>query len=439
MYKTLGVVLLLALFAQSTIADELSEKRLDNWHQWRGPLATGEAPRATPPIKWSETENVKWKVRIPGEGSSTPIVWGDRVYVLAAEPTNRKAETPPEPHDDAKTLPPDHYYRFLVLCLDRQTGETIWQRTACEAVPHEGRHPSHSYAAGSPMTDGQFLYASFGSRGVYCYDLDGKLKWQRDLGDMRTRYGWGEASSPVVHGDSVVVNWDHEDDSFIAVLDAQTGETKWQAERDEPTSWATPLPVDYNGRTQLITCGTNRVRSYDLKTGEIVWQSDGLTVNAIPSPLRLGDMVICMSGYRGYKAYAIPLDATGDITDAGRSRWSHFRGTPYVPSPLLYQGLLYFTRANSGILSCLDAKTGKPLYEGQRLDDARNLYSSPVAAAGHVFITDRAGTTTVVKYGPKFEVAAVNKLDDPIDATPALAGKQIFLRGRQFLYCIEED
>jgi outer membrane protein assembly factor BamB len=416
---------------------DVSAQHIQNWHQWRGPLASGVAPLGDPPLTWSETQNVRWKVRIPGDGSSTPVVWGDRLYVLSAEATDRPAEKPAEPHPDAKTQPPGVYYRFLVICLDRASGETIWQQTACEAVPHEGHHQSHSYAASSAVVDGRRVYAYFGSRGLYCFDLSGKQLWQREFGRMRTRYGWGEGATPALHGDTLIVPWDQEDESFVVALDAASGQERWRRERDEPTGWATPLIYEHGGRAQVVLNGTNRARCYDLKTGELIWECGGQTVNAIPSPVLAGDRVICMSGYRGYAAFAIPLDASGDITEAKSFLWSHSRGTPYVPSPLLADGLLYFTRVNSSILSCLDAKTGEVVYEGQRLDGLADLYGSPSAAAGRIYITDRDGATLVIKQGRAYEVLALNKLDDPIDASPVIVGKQLLLRGRRHLYCLE--
>jgi outer membrane protein assembly factor BamB len=424
-------------------ADDLTRDQLDNWHQWRGPRATGMAPHGDPPVRWDDKTNIKWKAAIPGRGSATPIVWGDRVVVLTALDTGRAAapgDIPkPDPRfaDKVKTKAPTTYHQFLVFCLDRTTGKVRWQRTAVEKVPHEGLQPTHTYAAASPTTDGRFLYASFGSHGVYCYDLDGKLQWKRDLGVMHTRYGWGEGISPVLHGDTLVVNWDHEGASFIVALDARTGQTRWKADRDEPTSWATPLVVEHGGRTQVIVNATNRVRSYDLATGKVLWQCGGQTINAIPSPVADDRFVYCMSGYRGSAAFAIPLDATGDLTKTDKVAWHHDKGTPYVPSPLLAGDRLYFTQANNALLTCLDTKTGKPVIDRERLTGLDSLYASPVGAAGRIYLVGRDGTTLVLKQGDKLEVLATNRLDDPIDASPAVAGKQLFLRGEKYLYCIE--
>ncbi len=422
-------------------ADDFNLERMNNWHQWRGPLATGVAPHGEPPIKWDEKTNIKWKSEIPGLGSSTPIVWGDQVFVSSAIKTDRKAENPPQADERAKTAPEGILYQFVVMSFDRATGNLRWKDVACEAVPHEGRHATNTYASASPTTDGRRLYVSFGSRGIYCYDLAGKFLWKRELGKMRTRYGWGEAISPVVHRDSLIVNWDHEDESFIVVLDAHTGETQWRAARDEPTSWATPLVVSHGGRDQVIVNATNRVRGYDLATGDVLWQCGGQTTNVIASPVAFGGVVYCMSNYGENAAYAIPLDASGDLTGSDRVIWTHRRGTPYVPSPLLLDDRIYFLRSNSNILSCLDTKTGRPLMDQTRLPELKNIYASPTAAAGRIYFVDRDGMTIVLNAagsGGGLEVLGRNKLDESIDASPTIVGRELFLRGRGFLYCISE-
>jgi outer membrane protein assembly factor BamB len=433
------VAIALTFSAANLLADDRSDTAAHSWPHWRGPLANGVAPHADPPVEWDEQTNVKWKVELPGAGHGTPIVWGEWIFLLTAVPTDRVAEDPPRPSADAKTTPPANYYQFIVLCLDRETGDTQWSRVACEAVPHEGLHGTNSYASASPMTDGERLFVSFGSRGLFCFDLNGELLWERDLGDMRTRFGWGEATTPVVHGDSVVVNWDHEDESFIVTLDAATGEDRWRMDRDEPTSWATPLVVEHEGRTQVIVNGTNRVRSYDLESGEVLWQCGGQTVNAIPSPVLLDETVICMSGYRGSALFALPLSANGDLTDSRQVTWSREGGTPYVPSPLLYGGRLYFTQGNSGSLTCVDAGTGDVLFGPVRLPGISSLYGSPVGAAGRVYVVSRDGAAVVFNDADEFEVLSLNQLDDSFDASPVAVGGQLFLRGARHLYCIEQQ
>ena len=256
-------------------ADDADPERLNHWPQWRGPLNNGVAPRGDPPVEWSESKNVRWKVEIPGSGSATPVVWGEKLFVLTAVDTGRKPAgapdlppAPPPPNSQGmSTSAPATLHRFEILCLDRATGKTLWRRTAVEAVPHEGHHKSHGYASASPATDGKILVASFGSRGIFCTDLDGNEKWKRDLGSMKIKVGFGEGISPVLHGDAIIVNRDHEGGSFIVRLDAATGAEKWRQARDEGTTWTTPLVVERNGRAQVVVNGANRTRSYELATG----------------------------------------------------------------------------------------------------------------------------------------------------------------------------
>jgi outer membrane protein assembly factor BamB len=413
----------------------------DNWPHWRGPLANGTAPKAEPLLTWDAKTNIKWKAPMIGRGSATPIVWGDQVFIVTAINTERVAAAADLPKPDqnlkVKTDPPKTYYQFVVMSFDRNTGKQLWKHTAAEMVPHEGHHFSHSYAAGSPTTDGKFLYVSFGSFGIYCYDLAGKLQWQRDLGRMQTRLGWGEAVTPVIHGDSLVLNWDQEKDSAIICLDAKTGKTKWRTERDDKTSWNTPFIIEHKGQTQVIVNGTNRIRSYDLANGKELWQCGGMTINAIPSPLAANGIAYVMSGYGSHSAVAIPLDSRGDLGDNGKVVWRFGKGTPYVPSAALAGDRLYFTKANVGLYTVLDIKTGKPLVDGERLPNVDSFYASPLVAAGRVYLVDRAGTTLVLRQADKLEVLATNRLDDPIDASPVAVGRQLFLRGEKYLYCIE--
>jgi outer membrane protein assembly factor BamB len=443
MRKHLLPLLAVGLVAIAGRADDASLKPIDNWHQWRGPLANGSSPGGDPPIKWDEKTNIRWKTAIPGKGSSTPIIWGDRIFLQTAIDTGKQAAPADLPKADPgferKTSAPTTYHQFVLLCLDRRDGKVRWQQVAAEVVPHEGHHPTHSYAAFSPTTDGRFVYLSFGSRGVYCYDFDGKLQWKRHFGRMNTRYGWGEGASPVVHGDTLLVPWDQEKNSFVVALDVRTGKTLWKHDRDEPTAWTTPLIVEYQGKTQAIVSGTNRVRSYDLATGQVLWQCGGQTINVIPSPIRFGDAVICMSGYRGAFACSVALDAKGDVTNTSKVQWRTARlGTPYVPSPLLAGDRLYFTQMNQAVLSIVDPKTGQALLDRQRLPGLGTLYASPMHAAGRIYIPDREGMTLVLKKSDRIEVLAVNHLKEPIDASPAVVGKQLFLRGEKHLYCIEE-
>jgi outer membrane protein assembly factor BamB len=441
-----GLTLFVAICAGTARGDDQAAVRgqiawASNWPQWRGPAANGVAPLGDPPLEWSETKNVRWKVQLPGQGSSTPIVWGDRVFLLTAIETDRVVEAAAAPEDQPKRpfgiVFPNRIHQFVVLCLDRATGKTLWQQVATEQLPHEGHHPDNDFASASPMTDGRHLYVSFGSRGIYCYDLNGKLQWQRDLGQMQTRLSFGEGSSPVVHGDTLVATFDHDGPSFIVALDAATGETRWKQDRDEKSAWATPLVVEGDGRAQVITNASNLVRSYDLKTGELLWQCGGQAGNVTPSPVASGRLVFCMSGYRGSALFALPLDQRGDLTGTDKIAWQRNRGTPYIPSPLLYDGRLYFTQSNDGIFSCLNAATGETVIDRTRLPGIARIYSSPVGAAGRIYITSRDGTTLVLRQGDSFDVLATNKLNDPeFDASPAIVGHELYLRGQKFLYCL---
>jgi outer membrane protein assembly factor BamB len=420
--------------ALSLLASAADLDPLDNWPHWRGPTRDGFVPRGDPPLRWDDKTNVAWKTPIPGRGSATPIVWGERIFVLTAVDTGQKADPKdlprPDPKFQKKTTPPGTYHRFIVLALDRKTGKVIWEKTAAERVPHEGHHESHSYAAGSPVTDGKRLYVSFGSFGVYCYDFDGNLLWHRDLPRLETRLGWGEASTPLVHDGKVYLNWDQEGPSALYALEAATGKTEWKADRDEVSSWATPLVVTRGGKTRVIMPGTRKVRCYDAESGKELWTHDGLTVNCIPTPVIKGDVALVLSGYGKAAGGAYTLD--------GKQLWKFEKGTPYVPSPALAGDRLWFTLANVGLVSCVDVRTGKPVIDQARLNALRNLYASPVVAAGRVYIIDREGTCAVLKQADKLEVLAVNRLGEPVDASPVVVGKQLLLRGDKHLWCIEE-
>ena len=404
-----------------------------NWPQWRGPLGTGAAPSSNPPTTWSETENIRWKVPIPGQGHASPIAWGDRVFVLTAIQTDQSL---PQEESDS----PANIYKFDIIALDRQSGNILWQRTARAEPPHEGTHQDGSWAPASPATDGERVFAHFGSRGLYCYDMEGELLWSTDLGDMATRHSFGEGASPALHGDSIVINWDHEGESFIVALDKRTGQERWRVARDERTTWGTPLIVKHADRTQVIVNATNRIRSYDLADGAPIWECSGMTVNPIPTPVTVNGVVYVMSGFRGNALLAIRLaGAEGDITDSESVVWSYDRDTPYVPSPLLYDGMLYFLKGNNGVLSGLNLATGDKHFGPQRLEGIEGIYASPVGAQDRVYITGRNGTTLVLKSGPEYEILHRNALDDRFNASPAIAGDELFLRGEQALYCIAED
>lgn len=406
-----------------------------NWHQWRGPNADGVANKESkPPTSWSETENVAWKVPIEGEGSSTPVIWDNRVYLISAVETEMKPDVKVEKHPETMTAPTGNIYDFKAICLDRDTGKVIWNKTLISAAPHEGRHGSTTYASASPTTDGEHLFVSFGSYGVFCLTLDGEVIWERDLGDMRTRRGWGEAVSPVIAEDKLIVMWDQEDQSKIYALNKDDGAIAWEVKRKEPTTWATPLIVKQEQWTQVVTAGTNHVRSYEISRGELIWESEALTLNAIPSPVLNGDNVIFMSGFRGNVAVSINLN--GNDPNRPDVNWRFTRDTPYVPSPVLTNGRLYFTKSNGAILSCIDAESGKFIFGPKRLPELRSFYASPVATEASIYLASREGKTLVIENSEEFEVVSINELDGEIDASPAIVGDQIFIRSKSHLYCI---
>jgi outer membrane protein assembly factor BamB len=315
----------------------------------------------------------------------------------------------------------------------------IWERVAQEELPHEGTHRTGSWASPSAVTDGEVICAFFGSRGLYCYDLDGRPLWETDLGDMRIRMGFGEGASPTLYRDLLIVLWDHEGDSFLVAFDKRTGRERWRTPRDEDTSWTSPLVVELEEGAQVVTSATGAVRGYDVDTGRLVWHDQGVTQNAIPSPVAADGVVFVTSGYRGNRLAAIDLSAaSGDVRESAAVIWSVDRDAPYVSSPLLHDGQLYVLKGNSGVLTSFDARTGARRYGPERLSGIRNVYASPVAAGGRVYVTSRDGTTIVLRTGPTFEILAVNTLDDGFDASPAIVDGEIYLRGQQFLYCIAE-
>jgi outer membrane protein assembly factor BamB len=414
------------------------------WPQWRGPTANGVALQGNPPVEWSEDKNIRWKARVPGHGHATPVVWGDRIFVLTAVPAAETATSPAGPNPApggrrggfGRGPAPTQPIAFTTLCLNRRTGEVLWQKVSRQEVPHEGHQQSNTFASGSPVTDGEHLFAFFGSHGLYCYTLDGELVWDIDLGDMRTRNSFGEGASPALLGNTLVVLWDTEEESYVVAFDKATGKQLWKQDREERTGWTTPYLQPFGDRTQVIINGTTAVRSYDLQTGDLLWQCAGQTANAVPSIVSDGQVAYATSGFRGNAAVAIRLGARGDLTDSDAVLWKLNRGTPYVPSPLLVDGLLILCQRNDAILSCIDAATGQAHYSQERLEGVSGVYASPVAVQGRIYVPGQNGATAVVALSKEFHVLAVNQLDEPINASPVVVGDELLLRGRDHLYCI---
>ncbi|MCP4708002.1 MAG: PQQ-binding-like beta-propeller repeat protein [Planctomycetes bacterium] len=444
----MAVVISLGAYGDSDQVD-------NNWPMWRGPDASGAAPEGcNPPLTWSATENIKWKYELPGSGDSSPVIWGDQIFFLTAIPVAVEQEEIVSSEPLQRTQRSGQRQRrtggrggrvalvkhkFDLVCVDRKTGKLLWQTTADETTPHEGHHADHGFASYSPVTDGQKIWASFGSRGTHCFDMNGKKLWSKDLGQLRTRNGFGEGNSCNLAGDAVIVMMDQEDDSFIYALNKDSGEILWKKARDESTGWATPIPVEVNGKLQVVINAQNFIRSYDVATGDLVWQCSGQVSNVIPTPVLGNGMVYCTSGYRGASLQAIKLGNRGDLSGTDAVAWHVTEACPYVASPLIYENKIYVTSVTQAILSCYDAVTGKPYFVKQRVDDMRSIYSSPVGAAGRVYVIGRNGTCKVLSNSGKYEVLATNVLNDPIDASPMIIGDEIYLKGDSYLYCIAEN
>ncbi len=470
MMKKLAILLMcisaLAMFAacsSKTIDENVAEAEQSpnfekNWHHWRGPHVTGAAVNANPPTTWSETENIRWKVRIPGMGHATPIIWEDKIYIQTAiigeKPEAEESEEESESVDNPFSgfLPQEQRrgrgndrnaapYKFNIMALNRSNGDVLWEKTLREIVPHEGIHKTASFASNSPITDGEHIYAYFGSRGLYCLDMQGNLKWEKDIGQMRKRNTFGEGSGPIIHGNTIVIVQDHEGPSFIIALDKRTGDELWKMDRDERTTWTSPIVVEHGGKAQVIVSATNRSRSYDLETGEVLWECGGMTGNVIPTPVAADGFVYLISGFRSAALQAVNLaNAVGDITGSEEAiAWEYNEDTPYVPSPLLHGDIIYFLKGNN-LISAVNRKTGVSHYgpDPKRIRGISGVYASIVGAGDRVYVASRNGTVAVIQHGPEFQILATNRLDDSFNASPAVVGSELYLRGSEYLYCIAE-
>lgn len=422
---------------------------VDDWPRWRGPSNNGVA-RGDVPAEFGEGKNIAWKLNIPGRGFSSPVMWGDKIFLTNAVPVGDAPAPEPASQTDAGRRKGGggagggagmgKEYKFVVMAIDAKSGKVIWEREATKAVPHEGYHNRYgSFASNSPVTDGKHLIAFFGSRGLYCYDLDGKPIWQKKFNPMRMRLQFGEGSAAVLHGNKILLNFDQESGSFITALDKSTGKEIWKKERDEISSWAPPFVVKVNGRDQVILPASGKVRAYDLENGELIWECKGLGSNVIPSPVAVDDkIVIVMSGHREPNLLAIKLGGKGDLTGTDAVLWTNQRGNSYTPSPVLHDGKLYMLTDN-GMLSCFDAATGKAHYAQQRLPKPYSFKASPVAVNGKLYLSAEDGDVIVVKLGESFEVLATNSFPDhTFIASPAVSGGSMYLRSDKSLFCVRD-
>ena len=414
-----------------------------NWPQWRGPDGTGISNEKNLPSEWSPTKNIKWKTPIEGRSHSSPIVWGNRVFLT----TSIEGEVVPGAkavthfEKDKEYMHPDSVgadrkHTFKVLCIDRDTGKILWQSTAWEGTPYDNRHRKSSYAASTPATDGKLVYAFFGTEGLYAYDFKGNLAWKAQLGNLGT-VGMGTGTSPILFDNLVIVQCDEENGaaSFIVAVDKKTGKEVWKTPRKVQVSWSTPLLVRTATRAELITSGTEFLISYDPATGKEFWRHKGVESNAIPSPVANNEMAYLVAGSPAKIAYAIKLGQNGDLTGTPNVPWKYEKGTAYVPSPILYGDYLYLT-TDRGILTCIDAKTGEVKYEGGRIPIPATFTASPVAFENKILMTSEDGDTFIVKAGPKHEILGTNSVGEPVYASPAIADGRIFIRGEKNLYCI---
>jgi outer membrane protein assembly factor BamB len=412
-----------------------------HWAQWRGPDGLGIAKDAAVPLEWSATKNVVWSAEIPGRGHSSPVVWGDRIFlttaiegdvVPGAKPVKHLMEGQDFQHPDG--VGADRKHTLEVLALDAKTGKILWQKAAWEGTPYDTRHKRGSFASPTPVTDGALVYAYFGAEGLYVYDFKGGLKWSWKSGGIAS-FGVGVGTSPVLYDKLVILQCDEDngEKSFIVGLDKKTGKEAWRVAREVEVSWATPILVTTGGRHELVTAGNQAIIGYDPATGRELWRTKGLESNAVPSPVAGDGVVVLSAGYPAKIALAMRPGGSGDASD--RVLWRYDKGTAYVPSPILVDGLLYLV-TDKGLVSCLDAKTGKVHYEGGRPPSGTSFMASPVAVAGHLLMSSMDGDTIVLKAGTAHEVVRANSLGEPIAASPAVAGGRIYIRGEHHLFAI---
>ncbi|HET7113237.1 MAG TPA: PQQ-binding-like beta-propeller repeat protein [Pyrinomonadaceae bacterium] len=414
-----------------------------NWPQWRGPDGSGISTEKNLPAEWTATKNIKWKTPIDGRGHSSPIVWGNKIFLTTAIEGDVVPGAKAAKHvlGDKEFVHPDSVgankkHTFKVIAINRDNGKILWQSVAWEGTPYDDRHRKSSYAASTPATDGKMVYAFFGAEGLYAFDFNGKLAWKAQLGNLGN-LGMGTGTSPILFENLVIVQCDEEEGaaSFIVALDKKTGKEVWKTPRKVQVSWSTPLLVKTAKRAELITSGTESIISYDPATGKELWTHKGVESNAIPSPVANSEMVYLVAGFPAKIAMAIRLGGSGDLTGTPNVPWQHAKGTAYVPSPILYGDYLYLT-TDRGILTCIDAKTGEIKYEGGRIPIPATFTASPVAFDGKILMTSEDGDTFIVKAGPKHEIIGTNSVGEPVYASPAIADGRIYIRGEKHIYAI---
>jgi outer membrane protein assembly factor BamB len=430
----------------------------DNWPQWRGPGGLGISESADYPDEWSAEKNVAWKTAIPGRGHSSPVIWGDRIFLTTSiegeQVPGRKAPDhlgfdlkPGYLHPDSVGV--DYKNALKVLAYDTKTGKQVWEQTAFDGLMYDNRHRKNTYASSTVVTDGKLVFASFEAAGLYAYDVTGKLIWKKSPADVNGSLVWdkslgpiakaglGPGTSPILYEDLLILQLDQEmgANSAIIALAKKDGSEVWRAQRTTRRSWATPILVKTTSRTELIASGAEMVVSYDPATGQELWRANGVQSHPIPSPVAGQGLVFLTAGSQAKRALAIKPGGSGDLTDSASIVWRYSKGTAYVPSPILFGQYLYLM-TDTGLMTCLDALTGQVKYEGGRPPVPATFTASLVAYGDRLLETSEDGDTFVIKAGPVHEVLRTNPIGEPVYASVALAGGTIYIRGAQHLFAI---
>lgn len=436
----------LALSAALTSADAPAAPDA-NWPQWRGPDGLGISSAAGYADQWSPENNIAWKTEVPGRGLSSPVIWGDRLFITTSiegelvpghmAPDHLGFDLKPGYfHPDSVGV--DHKNALKVLAYDTKNGKLLWERTAYDGLMYDNRHRKNTYASPTVATDGQLVYACFEAAGLYAYDVNGKPVWQKSLGNI-AKAGLGPGTSPIIFENLLILQIDQEmgANSAIVALDKKTGADVWRAERTTRRSWATPIVVRTPERPELIASGAEFVIAYDPRTGKELWRTKGVQSHPIPSPVAGNGLVYLSAGSQAKRAIAIKPGGSGDVTGTPAIAWRYDKGTAYVPSPILFGPYLYLT-SDTGIITCLDAITGKVEYEGGRPPVPATFTASLVAFGDRILQTSEDGDTFVVKAGPAHEILRTNSVGEPVYASPALAGGTIYIRGEKHLFAIRD-
>jgi outer membrane protein assembly factor BamB len=421
-----------------------------HWPSFRGPHAAGVATNQNLPESWDVAagKHVRWKVRVPGLAHSSPIVWGNQVFVTSAVSSRGDSTFKPGLYGAGTASDDRSEQQWLVIAYDRLTGKPVWERIARQGVPIDKRHIKSTYASATPATDGAYVVASFGSEGLYAYDMKGALQWKRDLGRMDVgaydlpEYEWGPASSPIIWRDRVIVQVDTSKEDYVAAFDLKTGRPLWQTAREELPSWGTPTVIESGERAELVTNAPNFIRGYDPLTGRELWRLGGSSKITAPTPIAAGGLILVASGRAPERPiFAIRPGASGDITLASGARanasvaWSWTQRGPYMPTPLAYDGLVY-ALANQGLFDCYDAVTGVEVYRQRLAHRGSGFSASPVAADGRLYLSSEDGDIFVVRAGRGFELLGTFGVGEPVMATPAISGGMLLVRGEQHLLAI---